>query len=105
MQWKALVTLLLSCDTAATDTHTGAFTAVLRSLSSQLRFALAPREADAEGEAAGMLGAADEFTDLLQDSFLSRPLRAFLAVMADMRNDLPADLWEQVSTTLHRPSR
>lgn len=98
LQWKALLALLFSCDTAATETHCSVFVAMLQCLTAQLAFAIPTEDgSDASGEQGGVEVASGlEAAELLRDSFLQRGARDFLGVLAQEQQRLPQALWHQV---------
>jgi AAR2 protein len=102
LQWKALLGLLFNCDEAATGAHTALFAELLQTVSAQLSFAAATSEDTNCGSGEGvnasgaMLGMGESVFDMLQGSFLKQQALAFLEVLVDERDSLPADLWHQV---------
>jgi hypothetical protein len=100
-----MLSLLLCCDTAATETHTDLFRQVLQCLCVQLTFAL-PRSEERGGKAEvdAMSGLGDgalamdgvELAELLNTSFLKHGILNFLEVLITERDSLPQPLWHQV---------
>jgi hypothetical protein len=105
LQWKAILALLLCCDTAATKTHTDLFTQVLRCLCVQLTCSLPRTEESRENcdidVADGLVDRASamdwiELAELLDTSFLKHSILDFLEVLVTERDTLPQPLWHQV---------
>jgi hypothetical protein len=99
------LSLLLCCDTAATETHTDLFRQVLQCLCVQLTFALpGPEQRGGKAEVDAVCAPGEgtsaldgiELADLLNTSFLKQGILSFLEVLITERDSLPQPLWHQV---------